>query len=339
MADALADILDWVAIYCPAPLRPELIGALRTAQQTAKGDAAELWKALAEALVVAGQLDIAREALRKWKILAPPDHPLHAVLDALPPEAGVARDPAPAPAPPPRPSVLQPPSPPPRPEAPPPGFSAAELAAPPPPPRPQPHMLAEPRNTPFNIPSEPAMAPEPPLEDMDTPPQSLMALLAEEWKGDSKETERVLPAAGVPPLKPQGRRVPFPIPKREEPTSRIVRVIDNTYNFKRIDPVIEQVMDKKVVHCWECQLDPEDASARGVLNEFQDGTYGPWAVSGLSSDFAGAAAAEVVVRSMQRHFVFTNKKHDATRKTLINIILPLATIVGVLLGYMVGVSH
>jgi len=232
MSDAMSDVLNWVALHCPAPLRPELLPALSAAQQSEDCDAAELWRTLAERLVSTGHMDLAREALKRWQVLAPPDHPLHAVLNG-----GVAQAPA---------------------------------EAPPPPPKPRP-----------------------------TPP----------------------------------------IVKREEPNSRIVRVIDTTYTFHRVDAQMDKVQGRKVVCGWETFLDDEDRSSRAVLNQFEDGSYAPWAVSGVFSDFAGAAAVEVVVRTMQRHFVFTSKKTDATRKTLTNIVLPATAVLSVLAGYLMGVLH
>ncbi len=227
MPDAMSEVLNWVALHCPASLRPELLPALTAAQQSEDGGPAELWRTLAEKLVAAGHMDLAREALKRWQMLAPPDHPLHAVL------SGGA---------------------------------------------PQPE------------------APKPPR-----------------------------PAA--------------PIPKREEPNSRIVRVIDTTYTFHRVDAQMDKVQGRQVVCGWETFLDEDDKTSRAVLNQFADGTYAPWAVSGVFSDFAGAAAVEVVVRTMQRHFVFTAKKTDATRKTLTNIVLPATAVLGVLAGYLMGVLH
>lgn len=228
-SDAMGDVLNWVALHCPAALRPELLPALSAAQQSEDCDAAELWRTLAERLVAAGHMDLAREALKRWQVLAPPDHPLHAVLN---------------------------------------GGAPAE--APPPPPKPRP-----------------------------TPP----------------------------------------ITKREEPNSRIVRVIDTTYTFHRVDAQMDKVQGRKVVCGWETFLDENDKTSRAVLNQFKDGFYAPWAVSGVFSDFAGAAAVEVVVRTMQRHFVFTTRKTDATRKTLTNIVLPATAVLGVLAGYLMGVLH
>ncbi|MGE5476445.1 MAG: hypothetical protein ACM3Q1_07305 [Bacteroidales bacterium] len=232
MPEAMSEVLNWVALHCPASLRPELLPALSAAQQSEDASPAELWRTLAEKLVAAGHMDLAREALKRWQMLAPPDHPLHAVLNG-----GAAADPA---------------------------------AAPPPPKAPRPAN---------------------------------------------------------------------PIPKREEPNSRIVRVIDTTYTFHRVDAQMEKVQGRQVVCGWETFLDEDDKTSRAVLNQFQDGSYAPWAVSGVFSDFAGAAAVEVVVRTMQRHFVFTAKKTDSTRKTLTNIVLPATAVFGVLAGYLMGILH
>lgn len=147
---------------------------------------------------------------------------------------------------------------------------------------------------------------------------------------------------GPPPLQekpPEPVRPPSPIPKKEEPTSRIVRVIDSTYTFHRIEPQMDKVLGKKVVADWEMLLDESDTTSRAVLNAFEDGTYGPWAVTGVFTDFAGAAAVEVVVRSMQRHYVFTVRKSERVRKALAGFGLPLTTVVGVLIGYIMGVLH
>jgi len=237
MADALSEVLNWVALHCPPSLRPELLAALSAAQQTGQADEAEYWRTLAEKLVAAGHMDLAREALKRWQVLAPPDHPLHAVLGG--------------------------------------GTAAASTTA-----------------------DEPAPAP-----------------------------------------KPAAPRPTPPITKREEPTSRLVRVIDTEYTFRRIDPQMDKVQGRKVVWGWETFLDAEEKTSRAVLNQFEDGSYAPWAVSGVFSDFAGAAAVEVVVRSMQRHFVFTAKASEKTRKTLTNIALPATAVIGVLAGYLMGVLH
>lgn len=233
MPEAMSEVLNWVALHCPASLRPELLPALSAAQQSEEGGPAELWRTLAEKLVEAGHMDLAREALKRWQVLAPPDHPLHAVLN---------------------------------------GGAAPEASAPPPP-------------------------------------------------------------------KPAPPRPANPIPKREEPNSRIVRVIDTTYTFHRVEAQMDKVQGRKVVCGWETFLDEDDKSSRAVLNQFEDGSYAPWAVSGVFSDFAGAAAVEVVVRSMQRHFVFTTRKADSTRKTLTNIVIPATAVFGVLAGYLMGVLH
>lgn len=224
--DTFTQVLDWMAIHVPAPIRTEMIAALNSATGEDGGEAkaADYWRTAAEQLVAKGHLDIAREAIKRWQALAPPDHPIHAMMGGPPP-------------------------------------------------------------------------PEPP---------------------------------------PAPRPVP-PIVKRDAPNSRIVRVIDATYTFKRIDPQMDKVGDRKVVSAWEVFLDPEDKTSRAVLNEYDDGTVGPWAVSGVFTDFAGAAAVEVVVRSMQRHFMFTAKKTDHSRKMLTNVGLPLMAVVGVMIGYVMGV--
>ncbi|NFV79613.1 hypothetical protein [Magnetospirillum aberrantis] len=230
MSEAMSEVLNWVALHCPASLRPELLPALSAAAQQSEGeDAAELWRTLAERLVASGHMELAREVLKRWQVLAPPDHPLHAVLN-----------------------------------------SGAQAESPPPPPKPRP-----------------------------TPP----------------------------------------VVKREEPNSRIVRVIDTTYTFHRVDAQMDKVQGRKVVCGWETFLDDDDKTSRAVLNQFEDGSYAPWAVSGVFSDFAGAAAVEVVVRTMQRHFVFTTKKSDATRRTLTNIVLPATAVLAVLAGYLMGILH
>ncbi|MBC7953669.1 MAG: hypothetical protein H7Z12_17860 [Rhodospirillaceae bacterium] len=233
MADALSEVLNWVALHCPASLRPELLAALSATQQSDEGGPAELWRTLAEKLVSAGQIELAREALKRWQLLAPPDHPLHAIL----------------------------------------GGGAASEA-------------------------------ETPVEKPAPPP-----------------------------------RMANPIPKREEATSRIVRVIDTTYTFHRVEAQMDKVQGRQVVCGWETFLDASDKSSRAVLNQFADGAYAPWAVSGVFSDFAGAAAVEVVVRTMQRHFVFTAKSSDKTRHTLTNFVLPATAVISVLAGYLMGVLH
>ncbi|AVM74118.1 hypothetical protein [Magnetospirillum gryphiswaldense] len=224
-ADLLAQMQDWVAIYGPPPLRTELLAALNNARAE-NGDPpgpADYWQAVAELLVAKGHLDVAREAIKRWQMLAPADHPIHAVMGGGPP-----------------------------PEEKPP--------APPPPPKP-------------------------------------------------------------------------------EPNSRIVRVIDTTYTFQRIEPQMDKVQGRKVKACWETFLDENDKSSRAVVNTFEDGACGPWAVTGVFTDFAGAAAVEVVVRSMQRHFVFTTKKDAKVRKLLAGFGLPLMTVLGVFIGYIMGVLH
>lgn len=238
MADALAEVLNWVALRCPASLRPELLPALSAAQQSDDGGPAELWRTLAEKLVETGHMELAREALQRWQTLAPPDHPLHAVLGGIRAAAGEAQ---------------------------------AETAPPAPPP-------------------------------------------------------------------PKPRPIP-PIVKREEPNSRIVRVIDTTYTFRRVEAQMDKVQNRKVVCGWETLLDDNDKTSRAVLNQFEDGAYAPWAVSGVFSDFAGAAAVEIVVRSMQRHHFFNGKAAEKTRKTLTGIVLPATAVVAVLAGYLIGVLH
>lgn len=216
--EPLGTVLDWVALRVPASVRAMVLPKLTACYQDG-ADAVELWRTLAEELITAGHMDIARDALKQWQLLAPPDHPLHAVLGG--------------------------------------------------PPKPEPVA-------------------------------------------------------------------PPPMPKKEEPNSRIVRVIDMTYTFKRIPPEMQGHRDKKVVSGWETYLAEEDRTSRAVLNEYDDGTFAPWAVSGVFSDFAGAAAVEVVVRSIQRHFVFTNRKDARTRRILVNLVLPGAIVVAALFGYLMG---
>ena len=143
---------------------------------------------------------------------------------------------------------------------------------------------------------------------------------------------------GPPPEDKPAVVAPPPAPK-PEPNSRIVRVIDTTYTFLRIEPQMDKVQGKKVKSCWETFLEGNDKTSRAVLNGYDDGSYGPWAVSGVFTDFAGAAAVEVVVRSMQRHFVFTTRKDARIRKVLGGFGLPFMTVVGVLIGYIMGVLH
>lgn len=216
--EPLGIVLDWVALRVPASVRAMVLPKLTACYQDG-ADAVELWRTLAEELITAGHMDIAREALKQWQLLAPPDHPLHAVLGG--------------------------------------------------PPKPEP-----------------------------APPPT--------------------------------------VPKKEEPNSRIVRVIDMTYTFKRIPPEMQGLRDKKVVSGWETYLAEEDRTSRAVLNEYDDGTFAPWAVSGVFTDFAGAAAVEVVVRSIQRHFVFTSRKDARTRRILLNLVLPGAIVVAALFGYLMG---
>ena len=220
-------MVDWVALHVPPALRTEAVAALNNARAEDGGpaQAADYWQAVAELMVARGHLDVAREAIRRWQMLAPPDHPIHAVLGGGP------------------------------------------------------------------------------------PPEEK-------------------PAAVTPPP-----------PPRPEPTSRIVRVIDTTYIFQRVDAQMDKVQGRKVVASWETFLDDTDKTSRAVLNAYQDGSYGPWAVTGVFTDFAGAAAVEVVVRSMQRHFVFTTKKDAAVRKALAGDGLPLMTALGVLIGYVMGALH
>lgn len=222
--DTLAQMLDWVAVYAPPPVRPDLIAALTNARAEDGGPpgTADYWQAIAELLVAKGHMEAAREAIKRWQMLAPADHPIHAVMGG--------------------------------------GPAPEEKPAPPPPPK-------------------------------------------------------------------------------AEPTSRIVRVIDTTYTFQRIDAQMDKVQGKKVKSCWETFLDESDKTSRAVVNAFDDGSYGPWAVTGVFTDFAGAAAVEVVVRSMQRHFVFTTKKDAKVRRMLAGFGLPLMTVLGVLIGYIMGVIH
>ncbi|CAA7615030.1 M48 family metallopeptidase [Magnetospirillum sp. UT-4] len=226
--EALTQVLDWIAVYAPPSSRTAIVTALNSARAEDGSDPGivDYWRTVAETLVADGQLEAAREALKKWQALAPADHPIHAVL-----------------------------------------------------------------------------------------------------------------GGGPPPAKAEERKPMVPLPKREEPNHRIVRVIDSTYTFKRIAAQYDKVGDRKVVSGWEVFLDPDDKTSRAVLNEYDDHTYGPWAVSGVFTDFAGAAAVEVVVRSMQRHSVFTSKKSETSRRMLTNVGLPLMAVVGVIIGYVMGVLH
>jgi hypothetical protein len=54
------------------------------------------------------------------------------------------------------------------------------------------------------------------------------------------------------------------------------------------------------VRDWACQVEYEGEWCRFTLHEFNDGMFEPSAIQGVFSDFAGAAAAEVTIRWLQR---------------------------------------
>lgn len=142
----------------------------------------------------------------------------------------------------------------------------------------------------------------------------------------------------TPPPPPPPPRPEPPITRREPPNTRIVRVINEEFSFQRIDPQSLGYNPQDVVACWSALLNPDDPDSYMSMNELPDGRFSPWSVSGLSVDMASAAAVELVIRSLQRDFMFNFRKMEKTRRTLTNIALPAAAMIGLLVGLLLGLS-
>lgn len=142
----------------------------------------------------------------------------------------------------------------------------------------------------------------------------------------------------MPPPPPPPPRPEPPITRREPPNTRIVRVINEEFTFQRVDPRSLGYNPQDVVACWTALLNPDDENSYMSINELPDGRFAPWSVSGLSIDMAGAAAVELVIRSLQRDFMFNFRKMEKTRRTLTNIALPVAVVIGLLVGLLLGLS-
>lgn len=117
--------------------------------------------------------------------------------------------------------------------------------------------------------------------------------------------------------------------------TRYARVLDYDYRFDRIEPQLEG-RTKKVVACWESYLEAGEKASRAILNEYADGTYEAWSMPGIYSHFPGAAAIEVIIRSLQREHFHAQTKADNTRRLLTNKVIPAVAVVGVLVGYIFG---
>lgn len=121
----------------------------------------------------------------------------------------------------------------------------------------------------------------------------------------------------------------------QEEGIRYARVLEHDYRFDRIETP-EAKRPKPVAACWEAFIDPLDLTSRAGVTEFYDGTCEAWAMPGVYTTFAGAAAIELVIRLLQRENHHAKKQFDQTKLKLVGIVVPAVGIVGVLVGYVFG---
>ncbi len=84
--------------------------------------------------------------------------------------------------------------------------------------------------------------------------------------------------------------------------SRIAFVEGFQFSFQReeAERSVRKLTERWVLQDWACQVEHKGEWSHFTLHEYNDGVFEPSAIQGVFSDFAGAAAAEVTVRWLQR---------------------------------------
>lgn len=110
--------------------------------------------------------------------------------------------------------------------------------------------------------------------------------------------------------------------------SRIASVEGYQFSFQREDASrpVRRINDRWVIYDWVCQVEYQGDWSHFTIHEFNDGVFEPSAVQGVFSDFAGAAAAEVTLRWLQRRL----DESDARRRRQRDIFLGALAVVAAL---------
>jgi hypothetical protein len=97
--------------------------------------------------------------------------------------------------------------------------------------------------------------------------------------------------------------------------SRIAFIEGFQFSFVAQDPErpARRVGARWVVRDWACQVEYRDEWSVFTVHEFNDGVYEPSGIQGVFSDFAGAAAAEVGVRWLQRRLTDAERRNRRQR--------------------------
>lgn len=122
-------------------------------------------------------------------------------------------------------------------------------------------------------------------------------------------------------------------------TIRYVTLFGHEYRFDRTEAPspVEGLPNKKIQACWEGLMDPLDWRSRVVVNCLWDNTYEPSALPGVAlPHLAAAAAAEIIVRRIQREHWQATEQHTKFRRLLIAAVLPGATLAAFAAGFVMG---
>jgi hypothetical protein len=97
--------------------------------------------------------------------------------------------------------------------------------------------------------------------------------------------------------------------------SRIAFVEGFQFSFQQQDPERppRRVGSRWVVRDWACQVEYRDEWSIFTLHEYNDGVFEPSGIQGVFSDFAGAAAAEVGIRWLQRRLADAERRNRRLR--------------------------
>lgn len=97
--------------------------------------------------------------------------------------------------------------------------------------------------------------------------------------------------------------------------TRIAFVEGFQFSFHQEDSAkpTRRVNSRWEVRDWACQVEYEGEWCRFTLHEFNDGMFEPSAIQGVFSDFAGAAAAEVTIRWLQRRIAEKDSRNRLQR--------------------------
>ena len=97
--------------------------------------------------------------------------------------------------------------------------------------------------------------------------------------------------------------------------SRIAYVEGYQFSFHRqeAERPPRRVGTRWVIWDWACQVEYQEEWCTFTLHEYNDGVFEPSGVQGVFSDFAGAAAAEVGIRWLQRRLADAERRNRRLR--------------------------